>query len=298
MSRLEREVDVERTLAVDVWSPVEPLGPKATFVERDVLSPLGEVFIEHAVDAVAHLAFVVRAGRQRQAARRTNVDGVLNVLAACKEAGVKRIVYLSSTTVYGAHADNPDRLTEGLTPQPNPGFPYSEDKLQAERLMLEFAGRNPSVDVTVLRACPVLGPDADNDVARGFLKPFLVGVLGHDPPMQLLHQQDMAEVLTRCLLRPAPGVYNVAGDGAILWSEMARLLGRPLIKLPWPLLHAAVAAAWALRVQSDSPTAGLNLVRYRWTVSTEKARRKLKVRFRHTSHETWEQFARAARGKR
>ena len=296
--RLEREAQVEGMLAIDVREPAEPFGPKVTSLRRDVLSSLGGVFSEHGVQAVAHLAYVVKAGHRRRAARRVNVDGIASVLAACEEAAVRRVVYLSSATVYGAHADNAERLTEGVTPRPIEGFPYSEDKLEAERLVLEFASRNPSSEATILRACPVLGPRADNDVAGGYLKPFLVGALGHDPPMQFLHEQDMSEVLARCVLRPAPGVYNVAGDGAIRWSEAARLLGRPLIKLPWLVLYTLTAAAWALRIQSDSPAAGLNLVRYPWTVSTEKARRELRVRFRHTSRETWQTFAEAVRRKR
>ncbi len=116
--------------------------------------------------------------------------------------------------------------------------------------------------------------------------------------MQLLHENDLAEIITRCTLSPAPGVYNVAGEGLIRWSEMSRMFGRRLLKMPAPLLYALTGATWVLRLQSDSSAVGLDFIRYRWTVGTEKVRRQLGVTFRHSSRDTWESFVRQKRGVR
>ena len=234
---------------------------------------------------------MLQPGRDRAASRRVNVGGTVNLLRECEAAGVRKIVYLSSTSVYGAHADNPPLLTEDSPPRPNKGFQYSEDKLEAESLIQDYAGSRPDVTATILRGCPVMGPDADNFIARAFLKPFLVAVRGADPPLQFVHQDDLMDVLVRCVLSDFPRLYNVAGEGTILWSEAARLLRRWLVSLPAPLLYAATDLAWLLRLQSDSPSSGLNFIRYPWVASSDKIKRELGVRFRHTSREAWESFA-------
>ena len=77
--------------------------------------------------------FAERWSHDRLAAHRVNVGGTSNLLDASAEAGVRRIVYLSSTSVYGAHADNPPMLTESSPARPVRGFQYSEDKAEAER---------------------------------------------------------------------------------------------------------------------------------------------------------------------
>ena len=291
--RLQSESWVERVVALDVRPPGTDLGPKAHSVRHDVSLPFDGVLEEHRPDTVVHLAFVLNPSRDSVAARRVNVDGAANLLDECARNGVRKIVYLSSTTVYGAHPDNPPMLTEESPPRPAAGFQYSHDKLAAERLIDEYASSNPSVVVTVLRGCPVVGPNADNFIARAFLKRVLVAAWGHDPLMQLLHEDDLTEVLTACVARDAPGLYNVAAGGTLRWSEMVRSLGRPLLRMPAPLLRGATAVSWAFRLQSESPPAGLGFIMHPWTVSVEKLTRELGIPVRYTSTQAWQSFAQA-----
>ena len=289
---LEGHSQVAHILAVDIRPPAGRWGSKVVFVQQDISTPLGQSFSVHEIDTLVHLAYVLRPGRDREAIRRVDVGGTVNVLNGCKDAGVSKVVYLSSTSVYGAHADNPPMLTESSPPRPVKGFQYSEDKVEVESLIQRFSAQGPHATATILRCCPVMGPNADNFISRAFLKPFLVAVKGYDPPMQFVHEDDVIDLLVQCVVDDAPGLYNVAGQGVIRWSEMSRMLGRKLVALPAPLLSAATEAAWALRIQSDSPSNGLNFIRYRWTVSTERIRRELGFSARYSSREAWESFVR------
>ena len=291
--RLEAEPHIEHVLAIDVRAPARAWGPKVAFLPRDISTPDGSLLSQKKIDALVHLAYLLRPSRDREAGRRINVGGTVNVLDACVAAGVRKILYLSSTSVYGGHRDNPALLTEDHPARPTTGFQYSEDKAASEAIIRRYRERVPDAETTVLRACPVMGPNADNFVSRAFLKPFLVAVRGYDPPMQLLHKDDLTDLVVHCLLNDAPGLYNAAGEGTILWSEMVDILGRRLVTLPAPLLYFATEASWKLRLQSTSPASGLDFVRYPWTASTEKIRRQLGVSFRYTSREAWEAFARA-----
>ena len=291
VERLERAATVEGILAMDIRPPAGGLGPKAAFLHFDVSVPFPDALAAHRIDTVVHLAYVLRQGRDREANRRVNVGGTSNLLEACAEAGVRKIVYLSSTSVYGAHPDNPPLLTESSPVRPVKGFQYSEDKVRSEAMIEEFVSGRPDTIATILRCCPVVGPNADNFISRAFLKPFLVKVWGADPPMQFVHEDDLTRFLGLFVIQDGPGLYNVAGEGTVRWSEMAAILGRRLVSLPAPLLYAATGIAWKLRLQSDSPSAGLDFIRYSWTASSEKLKAELGVESRYTSRQAWEAFA-------
>ena len=236
---------VEMVLATDIVPPRSSLPANAVFAHHDVSLPFKGLFADHGIDTAVHLAYVMKPDRDREAARRVNVGGTANLLEACSGSDVSRLVYLSSTSVYGAHADNPPLLTESSRTRPSPGFQYSVDKVLAESLIQEFAESTATTNALILRCCPVVGPRADNFVARAFLKPVLVAVRGADPPMQLIHEDDLISSLVPCTLDAAAGIFNVAGEGTIRWSEMAAALGRRLITLPAALLYPATQAAWA-----------------------------------------------------
>ncbi len=290
--RLGTDGAIERILAIDVRPPRREHTPKVTFRRRDVTQPLADLLNENGVEAVVHLAFVLNPGHRPVKARQVNLDGARNVLNACAQAGVGQVLYVSSSTIYGAHEDNPPLLTEESPPRPVKGFQYGEDKAAAESMVSRFAGEHLDITTTVLRGCPVMGPTADNFITQAFSKPFLVGVRGSDPGMQFIHEDDLAEVMHRCLLHGTSGTYNIAGRGTIRWSEMANAFGRRLLMLPAPLIYGLTGATWHLRVQGDSPACGLDFIRYGWAVSAEKIERELGFTPRYSSRDAWEAFVR------
>ena len=276
---------------------------RVEFVRLDVTEPFPNLLAHHEINTVIHLAYMLNPGRRADLARRVNVSGTDHVIEACSNADVNHIIYLSSTSVYGAHPDNPEFLTEEDPVRPIPGFQYSEDKAAAEKRLTDFAeagtGSRPAPAVTILRVCPVMGPHADNFIANAFLKPVLPRVGSANPPMQFVHEDDLTEVVLRCLetktARPGEAagaaIYNVAGDGTITWDRMTAVMGRRVLKLPPVAWRSITSLAWGLGLQSDSPACGLDFIRYRWTASAAKLKRELGVRLRYTSSEAWESFA-------
>ncbi|MBO3842428.1 MAG: NAD-dependent epimerase/dehydratase family protein [Candidatus Brockarchaeota archaeon] len=86
-------------------------------------------------------------------AHRVNVEGTLNVLLACKERGVKRIVYASSSSIFGKTGFIP--INEACPT--NPGSPYGATKLAGEKYCLSFHEAY-GIDVVCLRYFSVYGP--------------------------------------------------------------------------------------------------------------------------------------------
>ena len=291
IERLEECESVSYILATDIRVPRSTYGERTQFVKLDVTERFPTLLARHGIDAVAHLAYVLNPGRNYRQARKVNVLGTDHLLEACRNSNVAHVIYLSSTSVYGAHPDNPEYLTEEHLVRPIPGFQYSEDKVAAERLLNEYAGESPTTAVTILRGCPVMGPRADNFIANAFYKPVLPRVGGADPPMQFTHEDDLMNVIVKCLESRTAGTYNVAGEGTITWTQMAAVMGRRMLRLPPVAWRSLTSLAWELGVQSDSPACGLDFIRYRWTASVDKLKRELGLQLNYTSREAWESFA-------
>jgi UDP-glucose 4-epimerase len=285
LTRLAQMEAVDKIVGVDIKPP--PIDPvKLKFYQQDISKPLGAIFAENEVDTAIHLAFILRPNRHRIRTQQIDIGGSQNFLKACHEANVRHIVYLSSHTVYGAHLDNPSPLKEDSPLRPLFGFQYSWDKAETEKVWREFAETHHEASVTILRSCPVVGPNAaDSITALMFKPPVIIGVSGYDPPMQFVHEDDLIELITTLINRPVPGIYNVANDGEIKYSEIAELAMKRMVCLPEKLIHPILGLSWKLHLQNASQAIGLEFIKYPPVVSTEALKTKMNFRFHYSSRE-------------
>jgi len=293
--RLESIDAVELIVGIDRCLPQTSCSSKLRFHQLDVCQPFVDIFVDNNVDTAIHLAFILMPKHDRDAAQRVNVGGTLNFLHACQTQGVKRILYLSSHTIYGAHPDNPIPFKEDSPLRPMPGFQYSWDKARTERIFLDFAASNPDICVTILRTCVVMGPNADNAITKSLFKPVMICISGYDPPMQFIHEDDLTELILTFLARQQPGVFNVAGEEMIRYRQLATLCGKRLIPLPAGPLNFVLNLSWKLHLQKESPAAGLDFIKYPVIMSTEKLKREVGFRFRYSSQEAVASFISAIR---
>lgn len=264
--------------------------------QQDLTQPIDEALRHHGVTTLVHLAYIIKPGRNRReidAVRQTNLSVLRRVLESCVEASVKHVIYLSSHTVYGAHKDNPIPLTEQAPLCPLPDFPYGYGKFLSEQVLQEFSKEHQNIKVTILRSCVVLGPTADNYITRAFFRPWLLGIRGYDPPLQFLHEDDLACILRTIIQRELPGVFNVAGEGVVYYRELVKTTHRKLVSLPAFLAYPLAQLTWELRVQRDSSSAGLDFIRYPIVVSTECLKKATGYQFQYTSREALTAYAKS-----
>ena len=256
----------------------------------------GEILLQHRAATLVHLAYDATRGRNRREVadiRQGNLDTLKAVLDSCVRARVRHFIYLSSHTIYGPHPDNPVPLGDDALPRPLSDFPYGFDKYLSEQMIEEFADTHPDVKVTVLRSCVVLGPSAESSISRGLFRPYLLGVLDYNPPLQFLYEDDLSRIVAMMIDRGLSGVYNVAGEGVVFYREMARIIKSRLLSLPAILAYPLAQLTWNLGIQRDSTASGLDLVRYPMVLDTSKLRQATGYRFWHTSQETLTAFANA-----
>jgi UDP-glucose 4-epimerase len=275
---LASDPGVPQVLAVDGRADVARL---ATADQRvlahrvDLADPtsgvlLGEVFRKRHVQRVVHAAFSLRPRQDLSAAHELEVIGTLQLLTACAAAKVKKLVLLSTTMVYGASAQNPDQLSELMTPRGSPGFSFVQDKLEAEGEVGRFVRSHPMLQVTVLRFAPLLGPALDSLWTRYVKQRLAPTVLGRDPLMQFVHPADAWRAVRGAVREDVPGTFNVVGRGVLPLSTVLALAGTWSLPLPAPLAAAALGTGWTAG-KGALPAAALDYLRYPCVADGQRA---------------------------
>jgi nucleoside-diphosphate-sugar epimerase len=292
LRQLETAPEVDRVIGM-ARRPFDPseLGlEKTEYRQGDILDRGSIDDLVDGADVLVHLAFIILGGREET--HRINLEGTRNVFGAATSAGLKRFVYTSSVAAYGFHDDNPQPLTEEVAPKGTNEFYYSAQKAELERELHRMVDGS-DVEAYVFRPCIVAGPDALTMITAlveqlqlggrlpqitAFLNsvPFLKPVLP-DPgtPFQLVHHDDVAQALVASITgRGEPGIYNLAGEGTISFSDFAAALG--WYSVPVPNLAVDAAAEVISRIPfAPAELSWINAARVAVLMDTQKAREKL-----------------------
>ncbi|MEA2483864.1 MAG: UDP-glucose 4-epimerase [Thermoleophilaceae bacterium] len=292
LRQLEAAPEVDRVIGM-ARRPFDPseLGlEKTEYRQGDILDRGSIDDLVDGADVLVHPAFIILGGREET--HRINLEGTRNVFGAATSAGLKRFVYTSSVAAYGFHDDNPQPLTEEVAPKGTNEFYYSAQKAELERELHRMVDGS-DVEAYVFRPCIVAGPDALTMITAlveqlqlggrlpqitAFLNsvPFLKPVLP-DPgtPFQLVHHDDVAQALVASITgRGEPGIYNLAGEGTISFSDFAAALG--WYSVPVPNLAVDVTAEVISRIPfAPAELSWINAARVAVLMDTQKAREKL-----------------------
>lgn len=263
---LDVDPDVTRVVGFDARDPrLRPA--KLEFHRLDLASAELKPLLE-GVEVVVHLAWSVEPVHDDALLARVNVDATRRLLDAAAAIGVRHVVFTSSAMVYGAWPDNPVPLTEDAPVRPNPGVGYAAQKAECERLVLEWRAENDGVTATILR--PAAAPGA----ARGtWLSRLWRGatprVRGAGPPVQYVHEDDLAAAVALAARKALDGVYNVAPDGWVAGDEARALASGVRVGLPERMVHAIARVGWATGLGDLAPAA-LAYTTSPWVVANDR----------------------------
>lgn len=287
--------EIETIVGIDVKEP--PAAEKIRFVRRDVRDP---AVIEDlkGCDALVHLAYVVMPIRSTDAVIDSiNVDGTKNVFRKAVEAGVGRIVYTSSVAAYGSWPDNPVPITEDWKRRPMPDFYYARTKAVVEGWIDGFEKQHPDVAITRLRPHIFVGPSIDNLANEFFSQKVIAAIRGPRQYFQLVWDGDVAEAIRLSLKKGIRGAFNISADDWIDLSEVAAILKKPFITIPFGLAYAITKVTWALHLTRFFHPAWLSGTRYPIVVNNAKAKHELGWRPTKTTREMVAQLPELIRGR-
>ncbi len=293
VSHLDRDPRVEKIvgMARRAFDPVDAGWAKVEYRQGDILDRSTVDLLVKDVDVLVHLAFIILGSEDE--AREVNLNGSRNVFEAAFDAGVRRLVYTSSVAAYGFHDDNPDVLDETIPPRGTDEHYYSAQKASVEQMLDNLHRGARGTDVYVFRPCIVAGARATELIENipyvqlGEKIPAPVrALMGSIPllrpvvpdpgtPFQLVHADDVARALVAAVVGEGePGVYNLAGEGEITLTDLARALG--WYAMPVPDVTVDMTAKIVSRMPlMPSRAAWITAVRVPVLMDCTKAREKL-----------------------
>ncbi len=281
LRRLEEDPKVGKVLALDIRPPALVPGRqgKIEFVKLDLTQPqvdadLATLLSRHHVDTLVHGAFLSHPTHASEWAHELEDVGTMHVLNACAGVQPRRLVMVSTTLIYGAHPKNPNFLTEEAELKGHRDSRFVNDKLRAEKHVQRYAKEYPNVEVCILRFAPILGPTVSNMFTRFFSRPIAPVMMGHDPLMQFVHEQDAAWALEKAVERTATGVFNIVGKGVLPYTTVLALLGRVPLPLPQWMARGMTKVLWTTQLVG-SPPSFLDFLLYLCVADGARARREL-----------------------
>jgi len=291
LARSLAEGSAECVVSLDVREmPAARRLPGVVYAAADIRdASLVDLLREHRIDTVVHLAAIVTPGKKadREFEYQVDVEGTRNVLRACVAAGARHVVISSSGAAYGYHADNTAWLAETDAIRGNHEFAYSWHKRLVEEMLAEVRQREPQLQQTVFRIGTILGETVANQITALFDKPRPLAIAGSDSPFVFIWDQDVVGAILHALSDGPPGIYNVAGDGALTIHQIAERMGKRCRVLPPRLLQAALWIGKRLGLTQYGPEQ-LRFLQYRPVLDNRRLKEEFGYRPRKTSAEVFD----------
>jgi UDP-glucose 4-epimerase len=202
--------------------------------------------------AIVHMGFVRDFRSDVRRRHDANLRGTKRLLDHCAHYGVQKLIVFSSGTVYGALHDNPFYMDEDRVLEASRSYPEIRDLVEVDALATTFLWRYPHIRTCVLRPVNVLGHYVRSMISEYLRLERQPTVLGFDPLMQFIHEQDVVEAIAVSLEHGLQGAFNLVGPGQVPLHTAIREVGgqayplpeflfRPLIRqlfargmVPWP----------------------------------------------------------------
>jgi UDP-glucose 4-epimerase len=296
---LEQDPEVDVIIGLDTREPSVPLDRTEYVRVDESYSILSRIVRATQVDTILH-TFLVVDSNQGSASQMhdTNVIGTMNLFAAASqpESRVRNVVVKSSTLVYGSTHADPVWFSEDTRRPAFPRLRVERSLVEVEGYVRDYATDNPHVAVSLLRFSNVLGEDIVTPITRALDMPVVPAVFGYDPRVQFVHEVDVVRAIMHVLDHDLGGIYNVAGDGLLPWSEVAAICGKRLAPLP-PVGRRLVASTLSRLGIVDMPTELIELLTYGRGADNRRLK-EAGFSYRYTSAGAVHAYAEAARLRR
>jgi UDP-glucose 4-epimerase len=243
-----------------------------------------DVFRAGNVRAVVHLGVMHDPRASANEHHSWNVVGFGKMLESMAQFGVKKLVVLSSASVYGPRPDNPQFLAEESPLLGSQDFSEIRDLIEVDMLAQSFFWRHPSCETVILRPTHILG--AVKNAPSNYLRlPVVPTLMGFDPMIQVIHYDDVARAVVMALRPGARGIFNLAGPEPVPLSRVLKMLGRPRLPIPHGAARSMLSELFRYRL-SSFPAPELDHIRYVCMVDDRRARDALGYAPRHGLRDT------------
>ncbi|MBR8744537.1 NAD-dependent epimerase/dehydratase family protein [Nocardiopsis sp. MG754419] len=202
---LSEKPGVRRVIGADSSPPPGDL-PGIEYAHVDLHDgSLDRVVADSGADLVLHLGLDTAKGTNRE----DDLLGTMRVLGAAQRSeNVHRLVVRSSATL------------------------EADDAAEVEQHTRALQRRRPDLSVALMRFANLIGPSVDTPLTRYMDYRVVPTVMGRDPRVQFLHEDDGVEALVRMSLSDRTGFFDVSGEDTVPLSHCLRRIGGQRVPVP------------------------------------------------------------------
>ena len=264
--RFLREPKVSSVIGIDLLPPppdripnTPPKG-KLSWIVHDLAKDgwQDQVKKHGLMDVVVHSAFKIRNPfGQIQATEKNNLEASYNVFEFCFKNNISKLIYFSSVAAYSARPENIGRLLTESDELKERTSPYGSQKRKVEGLLEGFLWEErPATEGIVMRLGSITGPYGQRIASKFSLINFLTKILpfvveAHPAwARQFTHETDLEQAVVTLAMRPPKPrtytIYNFAPQQFLTARDIARILKKPVLRIPPWLVRITFWITWHL----------------------------------------------------
>lgn len=230
------------------------------------------VFGAGPLSAIVHLGVVHDPHAKRAEAHSRNLLAFRRVIEYAKRYKIPKVVLLSSANTYGPRAENAQFLTEQAPLLAGGRFTEMHALVELDMYAQSCFWREPELEVVILRPANILGT-VRNAPSNYLRLPLVTTLMGFDPMVQTVHQDDVVSAIELSLKPGVRGIYNIAGPPPVPLAKALEILGRRSVSVPYTIAKGGLSGLFRLGM-SKFPSPELDFIRYVCMVDDSQARRR------------------------
>jgi len=243
------------------------------------------IFRRKDIRALVHLGLVHRPQPGEPVYREMNVRGTVKLLDYCQRYGIPKVVLISTASVYGPDPANSNFLSEDTPLAGVADYPEMQALIEWDMYAQSFFWKYPDIETVILRPVHIIGPSVRNAPTNYLRLPKPPTLLGFDPMLQVIHEDDLIQAIMLSLEPGISGIFNVVGPGEVPLSTILKELGKKPLPLPHVLARPLLKRLWRLGL-SGFPPGEITHLQYQCMVDGKLARDVLGFRPRYNLRQT------------
>jgi UDP-glucose 4-epimerase len=240
-------------------------------------------------DAIIHIGVLRNPLKHKgkATAYHFNLETTAQLLRLAERVGVRKFIFLSTSNLYGPSATTGAFLTEESPLHGADRSPEIRDLVALDMMIQSFFWKQPNIETVILRPVHIVGPHLNNAPSRYLRLDRIPTVLGFDPMVQLLHEEDMVGALEAALKPGVRGIFNLVGDGQAPLSRIIDARHQPTLPIPEFMLRGFLDRSFKAGF-TTYPPGELDHLKYSCLVDGARATKGLGYALRRSLRETVE----------
>jgi UDP-glucose 4-epimerase len=243
-----------------------------------------DIFRTNEISAVVHMGIVHSRRNTSTIGHHFNVVGTQTLLDYCHRRDVPKVVVLSSANIYGPRPGNAQYLDEDTPLLAGETFHDMRDLIAVDMHAQSYFWKHPEVETVILRPVHIVG-SVHNAASTYLSMPTVPTIMGFDPMIQIIHEDDVVTGIVRAMKPGIRGVFNLVGPGAVPLSTLIETAGGRRLPIPNLPFRLGTSLLYRLRI-TEFPAPELDHIRYVCMVDGKQAREVLDFEPAHGVRET------------